>query len=138
MVICYGVMLPESGRLCKLLVRKSANWPASLGCPAGGALGLPGLLPTLQGGYLTCLPPAGAHISPFSLAVRVMWCKVVFCALSEALTEQHVQGVSGGCYFPAWCSQSPVCRSYREHGCPVWRPSGGAMPHPPYSLARHT
>ena len=25
MVICYGVMLPESGRLCKLLVRKSAK-----------------------------------------------------------------------------------------------------------------
>ena len=25
MVICYDVMLPESGRLCKLLVRKSAN-----------------------------------------------------------------------------------------------------------------
>ena len=45
--------------------------PASLGFTFAGALGQPGLLPTLQGGILACLPPAGAHISPFSRAVRV-------------------------------------------------------------------
>ena len=38
MVICYGVMLPESGRRGKLLVWVSAKIePKSLGCPAGGA-----------------------------------------------------------------------------------------------------
>ncbi len=30
MVICYGVMVPESGRLCKLLVRESAKAEDSL------------------------------------------------------------------------------------------------------------
>ena len=43
MVICYGVMLPESGRLSKLLVRKSAKTEAARGGFArSGALGLPG------------------------------------------------------------------------------------------------
>lgn len=55
MVICYGVMLPESGRLLQAVsVEKRKNGPASLGSPVGGALGLPGLLPTLQGGFLAC------------------------------------------------------------------------------------
>ena len=46
-------MLPESGRLCKLLVRKSAKTEAARGgFTFAGALGLPGAGHGLAGGFL--------------------------------------------------------------------------------------
>ena len=61
MCICYGVMLPESGRLCKLLVRNSAKKE-----PKAEDL---------------------LEVEPLVCRVRVMRCKVVFCALFTVRPE---------------------------------------------------
>ena len=120
MLQCHVTRIREA--LQAVSAEKRKNGPASLGCPAAGAPGLPSAGHGLQASPGAPMRSLGGVLS----VVRGL------------ITEPAVQGVSCGCCFSDWCNLKPFCRSYRGHGGPVWRTSGAAMLHRRYSLAPRT